>query len=192
MGLFSRKDKEPLVHPDVQRSVYVRADIADVRSQLVDYSSIAPPKHSVPHTLRVYTAGPWVRVDLPPAVHPWCFHNLAFWLLDTPGVSAELVAVSGPSPTHPGYRLVRDPEASDALCGLDDDGTPWTVEVPSNRIVRGEPVPATDTFQLPADGELAPAGSVEVMLEDPGRAMNPTNGANAKSRKSLEASPFPI
>ena len=190
MGLFSRKPKEPVVHAEVQRYVYVPATAEAVAAQIGEYSALHSPKHADEHVLTLSAAGGWTRVELPIALHPWTFHNVAYWLLDTDGADNTVVAVSAASPTHAGYRLVRDPEMPDGLCGIDDDGQHITVEVPMNHVVRGDEVPVWDTFVIPSDREFAATGSVEVvadvLLEDPGHDLNPTNEATIKDRKRLK------
>lgn len=182
MGLFSKKKAEPVVHPEVKRCIWLRASPDDVIGHLTEYSGLQSPKHADEHQVMVTAAGGWVTVDLPAHLHPWAFHNLAFWLLDTPG-GDDLVAASGAAPTHPGYRLVRDPEIADSLCGVDDVGNGWTVLVPTNDIVRGEAVPAEATQTQPT----ASGGSIPValLIEDPGRHMNPANQATEPNRKRL-------
>lgn len=186
MGLFSRKQKEPVVHAEVRRWVYVPSDVEAVRTQLVAYSRLHSPKNAETHALRLSTTDGWTRVDLPHTLHPWTFHNVAYWLLDTQGSGDTVVVVSAGSSHHPGYRLVRDPEMPDALCGVDESGEHWTVGVPMNHVVRGDEVPVTDTHIIPDDVAFYTAGSLEVLLEDPGHDLNPTNEANIRSRKRLE------
>ncbi|NND73654.1 MAG: hypothetical protein HKN44_01490 [Ilumatobacter sp.] len=186
MGLFSKRSAEPLVYPAVERVVHVPADRDAVVAHLNDYSELSSPKHGEQHEMSVGVAGGWTAIRLPDATDPWQLHNLAFWMLDCPGRddAHEVIAVSAASPDHPGYRLVRDPEVSDALCGWDDDGQGWTVQVPGNRIVRGEDVPTPRALSVPSGHqEWQP---VSVLLEDPGHGVNERNESNWKSRKSFD------
>jgi hypothetical protein len=189
MGLFSKKKAEPVVHPQVQREVFVQATEPAVRVKLDEYSSLFSPKRTVEHDLQLSVSGGWVAVRLPDAVHPWQLHNLAYWLLDcdrpdaAAGASAEVIAVSGAGLGHAGYRLVRDDEVPDALCGWDDDGNGWTVQVPGNDIVRPEDVPVSRSLSVPSGFHTW--HTVSVRLEDPGSDMNPTNEQTFKSRKQL-------
>lgn len=189
MGLFSKKKSEPIVHPAVHREIFVRAEEQAVRTKLDEYSSLFSPKRTVEHDLQLSVSGGWVAVQLPDAVHPWQLHNLAYWLLDcdhpesTDGVSAEVIAVSEAAPTHPGYRLVRDDEVPDALCGWDDAGDGWTVQVPGNDIVTPEDVPVARSLTVPSGFHTW--YTVGVRLEDPGHDMNPANESTFPSRKRL-------
>lgn len=190
MGLFSRKERTPRPkpeHPHVERSIFVSAAADAVATQLISYSDLHSPKHAERHQLSIGEADGWVVVVLPPRLHPWTFHNLACWLLDTPGAHTTVVAASAASPDHPGYRLVRDPELGDCLCGTDTNGEGWTVMVPTNDVVRGEPVPA----QPPTLPEFASAQftTVDVLLEDPGNDMNPANEPTRASRARLRTQP---
>lgn len=189
MGLFSKKTKEPVVHAPVRREVYVRASEAAVIAQLDSYSSLFSQKGSEEHTLQMATSGDWTTVQLPDAVHPWQLHNLAYWLLDCDhsgranGTNAEVIAVSAAAPNHPGYWLVHDDEVPDALCGWDQAGEGWTVQVPGNDVVHPEDVPVARAITIPSGFHTwKPVG---VRLEDPGSDMNPLNESNAKSRKRL-------
>lgn len=184
MGLFNKKKREPRVHPAVARRVHVAAPIDAVVAQLDQYSQLHSPKHAAELTLQVgQTSDGATVVRLPGAIHPWLFHNVAIWLLDTP--DQQLVtAVSAAGAAHPGYWLVRDPEMMDCLCGLDDEGRGWTVNVPMNEIARpdGVPVPA---MSIPTD-DAAEMRSVVMLGEDPGHDMNPDNEATEATRKKLE------
>ncbi len=183
MGLFSKKVPEPVAHPPVERIAHVAADLAAVRLRLDEYGTLWPPKRAASHTLHLATSGGWTAVRLPDAVHPWQLHNLAIWLLDCPGVDGRVFAVSAPAPTHPGYTLTLDPEVPDALCGWDSNGDGWTVSVPSNEVVRPEAVPVDRVLAVPTG--FGPWEPVEVLLEDPGAAMNPTNAPDVPSRERL-------
>lgn len=182
MGLFSRRPPEPLVHPAVSRTVHVGAEREAVLDHLDAYSSLFSPKRAELRSLLVGAADGWCAIRLPHTVHPWQLHNLACWMLDCPGVGSAVVAESSAGPGHAAYRLVRDPEVPDSLCGWDETGAGWTVHVPGNDIVRPEPVPVQPAI-VPvgyADWE-----EIEVLLEDPGRAMNPGNESTSPSRRAL-------
>lgn len=184
MGLFSKKKAEPLIHADVARTIWVPAPAEQVATQLLGYSDLHSPKHADQHELQLQHDGGWTQVTLPPALHPWTFHNVAFWLLDTPDGGDGMIAVSGAGPTHPGYALVCDPELGDCLCGVDDDGDGWTVLVPTNEVVRPAPVPAV-AAALPSFSGGQDVVSLAVLLEDPGRSMNPANVATKVRRDQL-------
>lgn len=186
MGLFSKRKAEPLVYPEAERVVHVPAGRDVVVAHLDAYSELWSPKHAERCELSVGVAGGWTAIRLPGAVHPWQLHNLAFWMLDCPGRkdAHEVIAVSAASRDHPGYRLVCDPDVADALCGWDDVGQGWTVQVPGNRIVRGEDVPVPRALSVPSGHrEWRP---VWALLEDPGRGMNERNESNVKNRRSLD------
>lgn len=186
MGLFSTKQAVPLVYAPVARTVHVPAAEPDVVAHLAGYSALWSPKRAVPHEVRIATVAGWTAIRLPDAVHPWQLHNLAFWMLDCPGASGgDVVAESAAGPDHPSYRLVRDPEVPDSLCGWDEAGSGWTVRVPDNTVVRGDVVPVARSFLVPSgyDGWH----SVPVLLEDPGSGMNERNESNAGSRTALAA-----
>jgi hypothetical protein len=183
MGLFSKKQREPRVHPAVDRTIHVPAPMDDVERQLEGYSALHSFEHAVEVTLRIGEHEGWTTLVLPPRLHPATFHNLGFWLLDTPNGGAGTMLRSGPSGENPAYALVDDPELSDCLCGIDTLGEAWTVWVPSNEITRADPVPATaDVSALPEPGVLR---EITLRLEDPGHDMNPDNDSTATSRTSL-------
>jgi len=187
MGLFSKKSTPPITHAPVQRVVYVRAGEAAVTGHLDAYSSLFPPKRADEHDLQIATSGEWTAIRLPDAIHPWQLHNLAYWMLDCEHAgtepNADMIAVSAAGPAHPGYRLVRDDDVPDSLCGWDDDGRGWTVHVPGNDIVRPEDVPVSRALTTPAG--FHEWRTVSVRLEDPGADMNPSNEATVKSRRHL-------
>ena len=183
MGLFSRRSAEPIVHPEVRRSVHVRAGAEAVEAQLRAYSDMQSPKHAGEILVGLSSDGDWTSVELPRALHPWVFHNLAYWLLDTVGADNEMIAQSAAGPGYGAYRLVRDPELDDSLSGWGDDGEGWTVEVPSNDIVRPEEVPVPRDRAIPSPGESV--GRLRILVEDPGRAQNAANEATVASRKKL-------
>lgn len=183
MAIFSKKPKVPVVHAPVERTVLVRATRESVIAHLDTYSSLFSPKHSAAHRVDVATSADWMAVRLPLDVHPWQLHNLAYWMLDCDGADQQVFAVSAAGPDHPGYRLVRDPDMPDALCGWDDEGGGWTVNVPSNDIVRADDVPVARAMTCPSGFHEWTA--VDVRFEDPGHAMNPRNEATTKSRKRL-------
>lgn len=182
MGLFSKKSA-PVVHAAVKRVVYVPATEVAANAHLDGYSSLFSPKRADPHQLHVATSGGWTAIRLPDAVHPWQLHNLAYWMLDCPGVDGDVIAASSAATNHPGYRLVRDPEVSDALCGWDGDGNGWTVQVPSNDIVRPEDVPVSKAIIYPSG--FFDWTEVTLRLEDPGNDMNPRNEPTFGSRQRL-------
>lgn len=184
MGLLRNREPDLLDHPPVERMVYLRADREAVLAHLDDYSRFCSPKHAAERRVAVAANGGWVAIRLPDTVHAWQLHNLAFWMLDCPTAGRQVVAESGPAPTHPGYRLVHDPEVPDALCGWDALGAGWTVDVPGNDVVRGEDVPVGPI--------VCPSGfsdwcEVTVRLADPGAAMNPANVATFAARRHLIA-----
>lgn len=185
MGLFSKRKAEPLVYAEVERTVHVPAGFDDVAAHLAAYSELWSPKHAQQHEVSVGVAGGWTAIRLPAAVHPWQLHNLAYWMLDCPGVDAahDVLAESAAGPDHPGYRLVRDPDIADALSGWDDAGTGWTVRIPLNQIVRGDDVPVSRAITTPSGYQDWRA--VPVLLEDPGRGMNERNESTHPSRASL-------
>lgn len=188
MGLFSKRNAEPISYPVVDRTVHVPAGGDAVIAHLAAYSELWSPKRAEQHEVLLGVVGDWTAIRLPGAVHPWQLHNLAYWMLDCPRIDASnaVIAESEAGPDHPGYRLVRDPEVPDALCGWDHEGQGWTVQVPLNRIVRGERVPVPQAVSVPSGHqEWRP---VPVLLEDPGRGMNERNESTAKNRKSLEKS----
>jgi hypothetical protein len=188
MGLFSKRSNEPIVYPAVDRTVHVPASRDAVAAHLVAYSDLWSPKRAEQHEVSVGEVGGWTAIRLPGAVHPWQLHNLAFWMLDCPGGddTCAVIAESGATVDHPGYRLVRDPEVGDALCGWDEHGVGWTVQVPLNRIVRGEDVPVPRALSVPSGHH--DWRRVQVLLEDPGRGMNERNQSNAKNRRTLRES----
>ena len=181
--LFSRKQREPLTHPHVRRSILVPARLDDVAARLGDFNDLHSPKHATPHTVLVGSSGDWTVVELPPTLHPSTFHHLGFWLLDTPGGGEQTILRSAAGPTHPSYSLVDDPELADCLCGVDEHGQGWTVSVPTNDIVRPEPVPAR--AEVPVLAGPTTTRSIEVLMEDPGHASNPANEASTDSRRRL-------
>ncbi len=186
MGLFSKKHQEPLIHPEVRRSILVPGGLDDVLGRLGGYSDLQSPKHATAHTVLVAESEGWTIIQLPPALHPWVFHNLGFWLLEARPGGERTILRSAAGPTHPAYCLVDDPELDDCLCGVDEHGEGWTVSVPTNDIVRPEAVPAR--ADLPVVDPPAGHRSVEILLEDPGRHLNPTNEATARSRRRLARS----
>ena len=168
----------------MERIVYVPASTGSAIRHLDQYSDLFSPKYSVERTVRVAGTGEWSSIRLPDDVHPWQLHNLASWMLDCPDLDGDVIAWSGPSVHHAGYRLVRDPDVRDALCGWDDEGVGWTVYVPSNDIVRGEDVPVSRPLPVPSGfGEPV---DVAIRFEDPGHAMNPRNAATTERRAQLD------
>jgi hypothetical protein len=161
----------------------VPAAVDDVEAHLAKYSALFSPKHSAAAAVRVAVDGGVVAIRLPEAVHPWQLHNLAYWMLDCPGIDGDVLARSEASPTHVGYTLVRDPDLPDCLCGWDDAGEGWTVNVPDNEIVRPEAVPTAPLIAAPRD--FGNWREVAVRLEDPGHEMNPRNEPTIRNRKTL-------
>ncbi len=188
MGLFSKRNAEPLQYQAADRVIHVPASRDAVVAHLAGYSGLWSPKRAEEHELSIGEVGGWTAIRLPQVLHPWQLHNLAFWMLDCPGVEdqTQVIAASSATPDHPAYRLVRDPDVPDALCGWDEAGVGWTVHVPDNDIVRGEDVPVAHALTIPS-GHLD-WRSVPVLLEDPGRGMNERNESNAKSRHALRDS----
>ena len=183
MGLFSKKRREPRVHHAAERIIVVPAPLDAVTGQVEAYGSLHSPKHASPYQVVLRQAGRWTTIELPEQIHPWTFHNLGFWMLDTPHGGQDTVLRSSATTDHPGYTLVRDPELGDCLCGVDDNGDGWTVAVPANEIVRPTAVPATG-------GPIAPQGqgngrAVSILMEDPGHDMNPSNAATVPTRRRL-------
>ena len=183
MGLFSKKRREPRVHPTAERIIAVPAPLAAVITQVESYGALHSPKHATSHDLVLRHHGEWTTIQLPSQIHPWAFHNLGFWMLDTAGGGERIVVHSSATADHPAYTLVPDPEIGDCLCGIDGNGEGWTVSVPTNEIVRPTDVPATGTPILPA-----PHGDekiVSILMEDPGHDMNPANAATVPTRRRL-------
>lgn len=183
MGWFPRKRRVPVEHPRIERVVYVPAVLGEVQAHLERYSSSLRPRHVTDSVVQLAAAGGVVAVRLPPAVHPWQLHNLAYWMLDCGGLHGEVVARCEASPAHTGYTLVRDPELPDCLCGWDDAGEGWTVHVPGNDVVRPEAVP-TLAQPLPPGG-FTDWWEVPVRFEDPGAQMNPANERTYPSRDAV-------
>jgi hypothetical protein len=190
MGLFSKKQSAPVEHPAVERYVYVRSTADAVVAHLDEYTTLVPPRHSVAHRVEVATSGAWTAIRLPPTIHPWQLHNLAFWMLDCEGAGDDVIAWSGASLHHPAYRLVRDPEIPDAMCGWDDAGDGWTVLVPTNDLTRGGDVPVPRSLAVP--GGFHGWRPVEVRFEDPGAAMNPSSAPTHSTRRDLATRPDPV
>ncbi len=181
MGLFSKRQREPIAHPAAERVIYVEAARPAVAGRLDAYSGLSSPKHAVERSIDVSSSGSWTAVRLPAIVHPWQLHNLAYWLLDG---TSQMVATASACADHPAYWLVDDPELPDALCGWDEQGGGWTVWVPCNMINRGDDVPVARAISMPSGfHEWAP---YPVLLEDPGHEMNPANESTAK-RSQLAA-----
>lgn len=185
MGLFSKRNAEPITYPAVMRRVHVPADAVAVVAHLADYSELWSPKRAQEHEVLVAQVDGWTTIRLPDEVHPWQLHNLAFWMLDCPGHrdGDDVIAESAAGPGHPGYVLIKDPELGDALCGWDQRGDGWTVNAPDNDIVRSEDVPTPRDVRVPGGHEQWQR--VPVLLEDPGRGMNEGNESTVKSRRAL-------
>lgn len=172
-----------LSHPEIERSLVVRAEVAAVLAHLACYSarfSDAAPRRGVP----VGSCLGWTRLDLPPAVHPWHLHDLASWFRTLVGPEPDgLVALCGPGPEHEGYWLVPDPRHDDVLFGYDDVGTPLAVSASTNAVGRGGvlPIPVESRLHLFArvgiPTEMRLVRRAAVAFEDPGRALNPSNAS---------------
>jgi hypothetical protein len=189
MGLFSRKPKEPIVHPAVERTIHVEVDRAAVPPHLDGYWEIMG-RRARELEVGIASSRSWVRLTLPRAgVHPWEAHNLAYWLLEL----GTVVVVVGPSPDRPGYHLLRADDPNDLLEGWTDDGEPVTVHVPGNDVVRPDPevagiarsaAAALRDVGVPHDG-WADHGTILVFSEDPGHDLNPAMAATRRSRAAL-------
>jgi hypothetical protein len=183
MGLFSKKRSEPLIRPEVRRSILVPAPFDNVVRQLEAFSELASPKHATPQRMLVGRSGGWTVIDLPATLHPSTFHNLGFWLLDTAEGGGGTMLWSDAGRSYPSYALVRDPEIGDCLCGIDAHGAGWTIYVPTNDIVRGEATPATAA--VPSTAPPSALATVDILIDDPGSDLNPANDATATSRRNL-------
>lgn len=183
MGLFTKKYREPRIHPVAKRTITVSSRLEDTTNRINAYGSLHSEKHSIRHPLVLTEEAGRTTIELPARVHPWTFHNLGFWLLDTPGGTSGTVLRSSPTPDHPGYTLVRDPELEDCLCGLDDHGDGWTVSVPTNDIARPTEVPVTVDPDRRVPG--VERHLVTVLMEDPGHDLNPLNDPTRRSRRQL-------
>ena len=189
MGLFSRRTKEPIVHPRVERTIYVETTARSLDDHLDGYAEIMG-RHARDLDVVVWSSGGWLRLDLPDqGVHPWELHNLAYWLLEL----GDVVVVSGPSPELHGYHLVRADDPNDLMEGWTDAGEPMTVHVPGNDVVRPDPevaMPAStrrDALQaagVPHDG-WTEIDRVTVRSEDPGHVLNPSMAATKPDRAAL-------
>ncbi len=191
MGLFSRRTKEPVVHPTVERAIHVRSTRESLDQHLDGYAKIMG-RHARDLDVRLWSSGEWLRLDLPAdGVHPWELHNLAYWLLEI----GDVLATSGPSPQLHGYHLVRADHPNDFLEGWTDASEPMTVHVPGNDVVRPDPevpAPARTTRDAMGAASIPEHGWVEigpvvVRSEDPGHDLNPSMAATKRSRKSLRA-----
>lgn len=183
MGLFSRRAAERLVHRAVPRTVHVRADRDAVVAHLEAYSGLFSPRHAEWRSVLVGSVDGWCAIRLPHVLHPWQLHNLTNWMLDCPGAGRDVIAESAAGYDHHAYWLVADPDLPDALCGRDEFGEGWTVHVPGNDVVHPAEVPVTAPVIPVGHGDWE---EIEVLLEDPGHAMNPTNVPTVKSRRALE------
>ena len=183
MPLFSRKKPESIEHPVVARTIFVRAAASAVLPLLESYSQLSLPKRAMEQTFAVGESDGWTAVRLPEGVHPWQLHNLAAWLLDVPGVAGQVIAESAGGPTFRAYRLMPDPKVGEWLCGRDDAGEGWTVNVPNNEIARPDAVPVDLSLAVPTS--FGGWRTVQVRLEDPGSDMNPNLEATVATRKEL-------
>lgn len=167
----------------MERTIYVAAGVAAVVPALESYSSISSPRHAGEESLRVAEGTGWTAVRLPDRVHPWQLHNLAVWLLDVPGVGKQVVAESAASAMNRRYSLVPDPKVAEWLCGWDEAGDGWTVNVPNNEIARPDVAPVSTSIAAP--GGFSGWRTIIVRMEDPGREMNPALEATVKTRRDL-------
>lgn len=195
MGLFRRQPKQPRVHPEVHRTLFVAAEPVAVAAAVARHDDLQS-KHAAELVAGVRHEAGWTALDLPSPLHPWAFHDLAMWLLDT----ANVLAVSGPVGAEAGYWLVND-EVGDWLSGYDDRGAALTVEVPMGHTVRGDDPghPPRTNAQIAAalgvPSGLAGGGGttgepLALRLEDPGHDLNPDVEATVKNRKRLAARSF--
>ncbi|MFT7648619.1 MAG: hypothetical protein ACI8Y4_003371 [Candidatus Poriferisodalaceae bacterium] len=183
MALLSRRKATPVIHDPTERSAFVAADPNDVLAHLKTYSDMQSPKHANECVVQLWSAPGWTEIRFPERLHPWSFHNVSFWMLDIADDSGAVVAVSAANSNHPGYRLVRDEDLSDSFAGWDDHGVPWTVHVPMNHIVKGDPVRVLAPTKIPSC--MAAVCVISVLIEDPGPEMNPRNEATMKDRNRL-------
>lgn len=188
MGFF-RKKKEPIVHPQVERCIYVRGARESVEQRFTQFDKIMG-SHARELSLRVETAGDWMRLQ-PPAdgVHPWEMLNLACFLQDL----GPLLLTSDASPTFPAHWLVPTTNASDLFEGYTANEEAISIEVPSNRVVRDDSDvgqlaqsirDALTAFGVPASGWVS-ASALVVRSEDPQHDLGPTLEDSAESRRSL-------
>lgn len=183
VGIFRKKYREPRVHPEAERTITLTAPLDAVIAQIDAYGTLHSERHAMRHQLVLSEHGGEISIGLPSRVHPWTFHNLGFWLLDTPNGGEGTVLRSSATSDHPAYTLVRDPELDDCFCGLDENGDGWTVSVPTNDVVRPGAVPLTRVPTPRSSGEQQRI--VTVLMEDPGHDLNPSNAPTARTRQQL-------
>lgn len=189
MGLSSQPSGARAVHPDRVRRIHVSADPGTVVARLDEHSGRAgggePVEVGLAHT------GGWTTVVLPGRIHPWAFHDLVGWLVDTPG--ADVVAVADVGEGRIGYWLVDD-EEDQWLSGYDDRGESLSVHVPDNALVVDDDVTApqataTQTLVdhgVPTDLHYTDGDERHtIRLEDPQLDRNPDFEATHRSRREL-------
>ena len=190
MGLFSKRKREPVVHPDVARRIHVRLDAATVVSRMEAYSRIAGPIEPTP--VHVDHVDGWTTVVITGSVHPQAVHNLAHWIMERRDAPIVLTVDAGTG--RSGYWLVPDADFDDWWIGYTDDATPITVSVPDNVWVAGDhhSEPSGNSHDALARLEVPEAAAATtgsathaVRLEDSGSALNPTNEATMPSRSAL-------
>jgi hypothetical protein len=182
MPFFRRAKREPVVHPRVARIVYVRASLDAATKQLTEYSMLTG-RGGEAMEVAVATSGGWVALRLPETIHPWQPHNVAWWMLDTPGATRDgLVADSAAAPTFPAYRFAPDLKLDDTLSGRDSLGRCWTLHVPSNSLAGPEEAPIRDVLVHADFGDWR---IVKVRFEDPGHEQNPSMEATFPSRQAM-------
>lgn len=172
------------------RTIYLDTARGVLDRRVDDYARMMG-RRARPLEVTVSAAGPWLQLKLPTdGVHPWEFHNLAYWLLDI----GTVVAVSGASPTHSGYHLVGADHPGELLEGWTDEGEPLTVDAPSNDVVLGDPeVPGPQTStdevlelaRVPERGWV-PLKALQVRSDDPGPNLNPTLRPTKRRRADLQ------
>lgn len=177
MGLFSRKPKEPVVHPTVERTIWLRADPIRLGPHLDEYAAIMG-KRARAIGVEAWRSGEWLRLSLPrEGVHPWEHHNLAYWLLEL----GDVVVAAGETADFPAYSAERGPSPLDLFEGHTAAGEPVSFHVPTNKVVRSDSdvaVAKLGTAErlasagVPVDG-WAPVGAVDVRSEDPQHDLGP-------------------
>jgi hypothetical protein len=189
MGLFRRRQREPITHPPVERTIHLRSPVSALDAHLDRYAA-AMGRNARELPMTAAASGPWIRMTFPASgVHPWEAINLAYWLLEL----GEVMLVSGPSPTFPGHWLVRAPVTAALFEGWTDTGEPITIDVPSNRVVRedldvSEPPRSTAdrlrAARVPSGGWIA-INWLVVHSEDPGHDLAPTLQDAVPNRAAL-------
>lgn len=193
MGFFSKKQRTEIVHPDVDRRIFVRCSRGLIESHLPAYDEIMGPR--VPSApIPTATEDDWTVLVMPRRIHPWAFHNLAMWMLDAEQDGAEIALRAENTAEHVGYWLVHDDEVGDWLCGRADSGRPISVQVPDNAWVWDDAVPVeAATFAQVASGLSipasllagTPAASLTARFDDVAHDLNPLLEASYKSRDRM-------